>query len=103
MRLAFGRSGKPAVAPSHPKVAPVAVKPVAAAAGELDFLAIGQALARKRMWVIVPTLVAALPLVTGVDVITPRYKSEVRLLIDGRENIFLRPNGERNEDRNALD
>jgi succinoglycan biosynthesis transport protein ExoP len=103
MRLAFWRSGKPAVAPSHPKVAPVAVKPVAAAAGELDFVAIGQALARKRMWIIVPTLLAALLSITAVNVITPRYKSEVRLLIDGRENIFLRPNGERNEDRNALD
>ena len=35
--------------------------------------------------------------------ITPRYKSEARILIDGRENVFLRPNGERNEERNALD
>jgi uncharacterized protein involved in exopolysaccharide biosynthesis/Mrp family chromosome partitioning ATPase len=35
--------------------------------------------------------------------LTPRYKSEARILIDGRENVFLRPNGERNEERNALD
>jgi uncharacterized protein involved in exopolysaccharide biosynthesis/Mrp family chromosome partitioning ATPase len=35
--------------------------------------------------------------------VTPRYKSEARILIDGRENIFLRPNGERNEERAALD
>lgn len=35
--------------------------------------------------------------------ITPRYKSEARILIDGRENVFLRPNGERNEERSALD
>ena len=103
MRLAFWRSGKPVVAPSHPKVAPVAVKPVATPAGELDFVAIGQALARKRMWIIVPTLLAALLSIAAVNMITPRYKSEVRLLIDGRENVFLRPNGERNEDRNALD
>ena len=33
----------------------------------------------------------------------PRYKSEARILIDGRENVFLRPNGERNEERTALD
>ena len=33
----------------------------------------------------------------------PRYKSEARILIDGRENIFLRPSGERNEERTALD
>ena len=41
--------------------------------------------------------------VITVNLITPRYKSEARILIDGRENVFLRPNGERNEERTALD
>jgi succinoglycan biosynthesis transport protein ExoP len=103
MRLAFWRSGKATVAPSHPKVAPAADGPLAAPAGELDFVAIGQAIARKRTWIIVPTILAAVLSVTAVNMITPRYKSEVRILIDGRENVFLRPNGERNDDRNALD
>jgi len=76
---------------------------VAAPAGELDFVAIGQAIARKRTWIIVPTILAAVLSVAAVNMITPRYKSEVRILIDGRENVFLRPNGERNDDRNALD
>jgi polysaccharide biosynthesis transport protein len=40
---------------------------------------------------------------TAVNLVTPRYKSEARILIDGRENVFLRPNGERNEERTALD
>jgi len=36
--------------------------------------------------------------------VTPRYKSESRILIDGRENVFLRPNSDRsNEERQALD
>jgi uncharacterized protein involved in exopolysaccharide biosynthesis/Mrp family chromosome partitioning ATPase len=35
--------------------------------------------------------------------VTPRYKSEARILVDGRENVFLRPTGERNEERTALD
>src|SRR3954452_2137443 len=35
--------------------------------------------------------------------ITPRYKSEARILIDGRESVFLRPNGERTEERNTVD
>jgi uncharacterized protein involved in exopolysaccharide biosynthesis/Mrp family chromosome partitioning ATPase len=96
MRLAFWRSDKPAIAPA-------AVRPVAATVGELDFVAIGQALARKRSWIIVPTILAAVLSVAAVNMITPRYKSEVRILIDGRENVFLRPNGERNDDRNALD
>jgi tyrosine-protein kinase Etk/Wzc len=103
MRLAFWRSGKATAAPSHPKVAPAADGPLAAPAGELDFVAIGQAIARKRIWIIVPTILAAVLSVTAVNMITPRYKSEVRILIDGRENVFLRPNGERNDERNALD
>jgi uncharacterized protein involved in exopolysaccharide biosynthesis len=30
----------------------------------------------------------------AVNMVTPRYKSEARILVDGRENIFLRPNAE---------
>ena len=39
---------------------------------------------------------------TAVNLVTPRYKSEARILVDGRENIFLRPTGERNEERTAV-
>src|SRR5277367_6291302 len=103
MRLAFWRSGKAASEPADPIVTPVADKPVTAPVGELDFVAIGQALARKRNWIIIPTVLAAVLSITAVNMITPRYRSEVRILIDGRENVFLRPTGERNDDRNALD
>src|SRR3984885_5036245 len=103
MRLAFWRSGKAVSEPTDPEVTPVADKPVTAPVGELDFVAIGQALARKRNWIIIPTVLAAVLSITAVNMITPRYRSEVRVLIDGRENVFLRPNGERNDDRNALD
>jgi polysaccharide biosynthesis transport protein len=103
MRLAFWRSGKALREPADPRVTPVADKPVTAPVGELDFVAIGQALARKRNWIIIPTVLAAVLSITAVNMITPRYRSEVRILIDGRENVFLRPNGERNDDRNALD
>src|SRR3984885_10645833 len=107
MRLAFWRSGNAVAAPADPRAAPAAApaadSQVAAPAGELDFVAIGQALSRKRNWIIIPTVLAAVLSITAVNMITPRYKSEVRILIDGRENVFLRPNGERNDDRNALD
>jgi tyrosine-protein kinase Etk/Wzc len=101
MRLAFWRSDKATTAPSQP--APAIYRPVAAPAGDLDFVAIGQAIGRKRNWIIIPTLLAAVLSVAAVNMITPRYKSEVRILVDGRENVFLRPNGERNDDRSALD
>jgi uncharacterized protein involved in exopolysaccharide biosynthesis/Mrp family chromosome partitioning ATPase len=69
----------------------------------LDLRALGQALLRKRGWTIVPTALAFVLSLAAVNLVTPRYKSEARILIDGRENVFLRPNGERNEERSALD
>jgi polysaccharide biosynthesis transport protein len=102
MRLAFWRSGKvkaPAPSPvSKPAPAP---RPAAPVSGDLDLRVLGQALVRKRGWIIVPTVLAAVLSLTAVNLITPRYKSEARILIDGRENVFLRPNGERNEERAA--
>jgi len=106
MRLAFWRAGKEraVVQKTVSAPAPVSHEPAAAAeSGDLDLRAMGQALARKRGWIIVPTLLAAVLSVTAVNMVTPRYKSEARILIDGRENVFLRPSGERNEERNALD
>ena len=126
MRLAFWRAGKDkavverALAKPAPVGNPVAAnavaaKPVVAAksaapkqvaapeTGDLDLHALGQALIRKRSWIIVPTVLALVLSLAAVNMITPRYKSEARILVDGRENVFLRPNGERNEDRNTVD
>jgi succinoglycan biosynthesis transport protein ExoP len=106
MRLAFWRAGtdKALVERVVSRPAPAADKPVAPPeAGDLDLRALGRALMRKRRWIIVPTVLAAVLSITAVNLVTPRYKSEARILIDGRENVFLRPNGERNEERNALD
>src|SRR5450432_1336627 len=111
MRLPFGRAGKDTAGTEQPVVrtaiaTPAAAtgKPVAASeSGDLDLRALGQALARNRGWVIVPTVLAAVLSIAAVNLVTPRYKSEARILIDGRENIFLRPNGERSEERSALD
>ena len=58
---------------------------------------------RKRSWIIVPTVLALVASLAAVNMITPRYKSEARILVDGRENVFLRPTGERNEERSAFD
>lgn len=109
MRLAFWRAGKDKVVAARvaPKPAPVADKPATAAAvsetGDLDLHALGHALMRKRGWIIIPTVLAAVLSVTAVNLITPRYKSEARILIDGRENVFVRPTADRTEERNSLD
>src|SRR5215472_11993050 len=71
--------------------------------GDIDLRALGHAIKRNRRWIIVPTVAALVLSVLTVNLITARYRSEARILIDGRENVFLRPNGERNEERAALD
>ena len=71
--------------------------------GDIDLRALGDAIKRNRRWIIVPTVAALVLSVIVVNLITARYKSEARILIDGRENVFLRPNSERNEERTALD
>ncbi len=118
MRLAFWRAGKDkavierAVSKAKPEArpnveampAPIAVKQSSVESGDIDLHALGGALARKRRWIIVPTVLALVGSVAIVNLITPRYKSESRILIDGRENVFLRPSSDRStEERQALD
>src|SRR6195256_3380282 len=111
MRIPFWRSGKGVPvekAKSSASTAPAprplaAAKPAPSDFGDLDLRAIGQALNRKRSWIIIPTLLALVLSLAAVNLIPPRYKSEARILIDGRENVFLRPNGERDDQRNAVD
>jgi len=106
MRLAFWRAGKdkPVVQRAMARPAPSAPKPVAASeSGDLDLHALGGALMRKRGWIVVPTVLALVASLAAVNMVTPRFKSEARILVDGRESVFLRPTGERNEERSALD
>jgi succinoglycan biosynthesis transport protein ExoP len=61
MRLALWRTGrgaeKPVVQRSVPTAAPAIAKPVSAgASGDLDLRALGDALVRGRLWIIVPTV-----------------------------------------------
>jgi uncharacterized protein involved in exopolysaccharide biosynthesis/Mrp family chromosome partitioning ATPase len=101
---------EPAVEPTPKVETAFDAKPARAVApqpavesGDIDLHALGGALARKRTWIIVPTLLALVASVAAVNMVTPRYKSEARILVDGRENVFLRPNSDRTEERQALD
>ncbi|MDQ2083181.1 exopolysaccharide transport family protein [Xanthobacteraceae bacterium Astr-EGSB] len=62
---------------------------------DIDVRLLGQALWRRKKWIIWPTLIATILAAVAVNVITPRYKSEARILYEGRENIFLRPDVEK--------
>ena len=72
------------------------------AADELDLGAVGRALRAKKLWVIVPTVLVAALTFAAVNLATPRYKSEARLLIEGRENVFLRPEADKLDRERAV-
>jgi succinoglycan biosynthesis transport protein ExoP len=74
----------------------------AAVVDELDLGAVGRALWARKLWVIVPTLLVAALTFAAVNVITPRYKSEARILIEGRENVFLRPEADKLDRERAV-
>ncbi len=65
----------------------------------LEVGAIGRALWRRKWWLLAPALIVAALAAVSVNLITPRYKSESRVLIEGRENVFLRPEAEKTGDR----
>src|SRR5579871_683913 len=111
MRLAFWHRGgdkagdvKASAKPAAAAIENPAVSAQSGAfAGDIDVRALGEAIARKKRWIILPTLLALVLSVISVNLVTPRFKSEARILIDGRENVFLRPTGERNEERPTVD
>ncbi|MEA2904577.1 MAG: tyrosine-protein kinase Etk/Wzc [Alphaproteobacteria bacterium] len=74
---------------------------VAQAIDELDLGALGRALWRRKRLIVTLTLAAAAIAFAAVNMMTPRYKSEARVLIETRDNIFLRPDAEKTTERGA--
>jgi polysaccharide biosynthesis transport protein len=76
----------------------------AAAGEELNLGAIARAIWRNKRSIIGPTLIITAAAFIAVNLLTPRYKSEARVLVEGRENIFLRPEAEKAmTDRGTID
>jgi len=93
----FSRKSKVAVAPAP-------VIPVVTPDGEADMAGLGRALWRRKTTILGITLLAAGAALIVVNAITPRYNSESRLLLEARENVFLRAEADKNApDRAALD
>jgi polysaccharide biosynthesis transport protein len=78
---------------SKPSAAPIEAE------GELDLGALGRALWRKRRRIVIPTILAALLAFVAVNMLTPRYLSEARVLIENRETSYSRPENDRTVDR----
>ncbi len=87
-------------APSSP--APIAPPP--AANGEPDMRDLGRVLWAKKGKILGHTLLVAVAAFVVVNAMTPRYRSESRLLLEARENVFLRAEADKNGgDRNNID
>ena len=71
---------------------------------ELDLSALGGTLWRKRWRILRPAILVGLATLLAVQVITPKYQSESRVIVEGRDNIFLRPDVDKDmQDRNVVD
>jgi polysaccharide biosynthesis transport protein len=62
---------------------------------ELDALGIGRVLWHSRWWMIGSTLTVAVLTFVVVTLLPPRFRSEARVLIEGHQNVFLRPEAEK--------
>jgi uncharacterized protein involved in exopolysaccharide biosynthesis len=62
---------------------------------ELDLSGLGSALWRKKWRILGPTILIGLLTLIVVQVITPRYQSESRVIVEGRDNVYLRPDADK--------
>jgi uncharacterized protein involved in exopolysaccharide biosynthesis/Mrp family chromosome partitioning ATPase len=71
---------------------------------EVNLGTIGRALWHNKRLIVGPVLIMAAAAFIGVNSMTPRYESEARVLVESRENIFLRPEAEKVlTDRSGVD
>lgn len=92
----FRRKSKPTAAPP-----PVAAPYVAT--GEPDIQGLGRILWQKKSTILGFTLIVAAAAFVVVNATTPRFRSESRLLLEARENVFLRAEADKSADRTTID
>ena len=71
--------------------------------GEPDMRGLGRLLWQRRARILGVTLICAAGAFVIANLITPQFRSEARLLLDARENVFLRADADKNGDRSAMD
>jgi tyrosine-protein kinase Etk/Wzc len=94
--MVFSKKSKIAAAP------PAAIAPPAADS-ELDMRGLGRLLWKKKSKILGLAFLAAALAFVVVSSITPRYRSESRLLLEARENIFLRAEADKSSERTTID
>jgi uncharacterized protein involved in exopolysaccharide biosynthesis/Mrp family chromosome partitioning ATPase len=87
--------------PAAPPVVIAPVMPIADMSGEPDLRGLGRAVWRKKTTIILFTAVAAGLAFVVVSSITPRYRSETRILLEARESVFMRAEADKNSGERA--
>ncbi len=78
--------------------------PAAAGEGMIDLNALWRGVMASKLWIIGPTLVALIVSFVAVNMVTPRYTGETRILLESRDGFFTRPAGDRDSgDRMDVD
>jgi polysaccharide biosynthesis transport protein len=86
----FFRSKSKAAPPPAPVMLPIGMN------GEPDIRGLGRVLWQKKTKILAFTLLSAAAAFVVVNAITPRYHSESRLLLEVRENVFMRAEADKN-------
>ena len=93
----FRRKSKAVAAPPAPVAVPYS------AGVEPDMRGLGRVLWQKKTMIVGVTMLAAGAAFLVVNAITPRYRSESRLLLEARENVFMRAEADKTADRTTID
>ena len=97
--MLFRRKSKAAPAPPVAVPAPAPVRAPATMAGEPDMLSLGRAVWRNKGKILAFTLIATAGAFIVVNAVTPRYRSEARLLLEARKTSSSAPKPTRTRQR----
>jgi succinoglycan biosynthesis transport protein ExoP len=70
---------------------------------ELELRALGRAIWSRRWRILAPAVILSVLAFITVNTLTPLYRSEARILIEARDNIYLRPEADKGAERNVVD
>src|SRR5262249_19742043 len=73
------------------------------APGEPDIRGLGRSLWRNKLRIIGFTLIVTAAAFVVVNSVTPRYRSEARILLEAKENVFLRAEADKQPERATVD
>ncbi|MCX7341719.1 MAG: exopolysaccharide transport family protein [Hyphomicrobiales bacterium] len=71
--------------------------------GMLDLSALWRAVAAHKFWIIIPTLLVLVGAFVLVNLITPQYTGEARILLESRDGFYTRPAGDRDAGGDRID